>query len=64
MYNDHASVASLRQVDGMLGTRGRFHRSTHKQTSCSQSGEGKEDFPNGLVLLAAIREAVDEGENG
>jgi hypothetical protein len=28
MYNDHASVASLRPVDGMTGTRGRFHRST------------------------------------
>jgi len=29
MYNDLASVASLRQVDGMAGTRGRFHRNTH-----------------------------------
>jgi hypothetical protein len=29
MYNDLAGVASLRRVDGMVGTRGRIHRSTH-----------------------------------
>jgi len=28
-YNLHASVASLRQVDGMPGTPGRFRRNTH-----------------------------------
>ena len=28
MYNDLAGVASLRRVDGMVGTRGRIHRST------------------------------------
>ena len=33
MYNDHASVASLRQVDGMAGTRGRFHRNTQWEGS-------------------------------
>jgi hypothetical protein len=29
MYNDHAIVASLRQVDDMPGIHGRFHRNTH-----------------------------------
>jgi len=29
MYNDLAGVASLRRVDGMVGTRGRIQRSTH-----------------------------------
>jgi len=28
VYNGHAGVAPLRQVDGMRGTRGRFHRNT------------------------------------
>ena len=29
MYNDLAGVASLRRVDGMVGTRGRIRRSAH-----------------------------------
>jgi len=36
MYNDLASVASLRQVDGMAGTRGRFHRNTHYESRVAE----------------------------
>jgi hypothetical protein len=50
MYNDHASVASLRRVDGMAGTRGRIHRSTHLQEFFASLHELKRQ---GQVILTS-----------
>jgi hypothetical protein len=47
VYDDHAGVASLRQVDGMAGTRGRFHRNTRglKDRGCDIVSVGSAKSP-------------------
>jgi hypothetical protein len=62
MYNDPASVASLRQVDGMVGTRGRFHRSGHTLHTWERymgGTLGHGNFPNKYKDLTDIRNVLD-----
>ena len=74
MYNDPASVASLRQVDGMAGTRGRFHRSGHEHgieavalTAQSTLGEiylGIKDFAKAEESLLRALSLARENKAG